>query len=130
MKLHKTKLALPPSDGISRREGFPVFGPYPLNFVSSVVQPHTVGVYILSRDGRQAEYTGRSDSDLASRIWHSASVGSGYRHFWFDYASSPRQAYQYECTLFHHYRPPDNTIHPAIPAGTWWRCPVPTCPWG
>jgi hypothetical protein len=85
-----------------------------------------MGVYILSRDDRKATYVGRSDTDLQQEILQSASKGS-YVVFWFDYASSPMDAYKYECELFHEYQPPDNSIHPAIPAYTNWRCPVQGC---
>ena len=38
--------------------------------------------------------------------------------------SSARQAYLLECRLFHRHDPIDNEIHPRVPAGTNWRCPV------
>ena len=66
-----------------------------------------MGVYVLSRNGTSQSYVGRSDSDLRQRIVSSASEGN-YRSFWFDYASSPMDAYKYECELYHKYNPPDN----------------------
>jgi len=103
-------------------------GPYPLSEVSLRVQPASVGVYVLSRNGKVASYVGRSDSDLQQRIINSASEGN-YVAFWFDYASSPMNAYKYECELYHKYNPPENKDHPAVPPNTNWRCPIQGCPW-
>ena len=103
-------------------------GPYPLSEVSFRVQPASMGVYILSRNGTEASYVGRSDFDLQQRIVSSASEGH-YVAFLFDYASSPMDAYKYECELCHEYDPPDNTAHPAVPPNANWRCPIPGCPW-
>lgn len=87
-----------------------------------------MGVYVLSKDGRTASYVGRSDSDLQRRIASSAAEGS-YIHFWFDYATSPMDAYKYECELYHHYTPSDNEIHPQVPVNSNWRCPIRGCEW-
>jgi len=106
-----------------------LIGPYLINDVDLYVRPNSIGVYILSRDGRTVSYVGRSDTDLATRIRQSVSEGSGYRYFWFEYATSPRDAYYKECEYYHKYNPPDNTNHPAVPFGTNWRCPVIGCPW-
>ena len=103
-------------------------GPYPLYEASFRVQPSSTGVYILSRNGIVASYVGRSDSDLQQRIINSASEGD-YAAFWFDYASSPMDAYKYECELYHKYDPPDNQVHPAVPPNANWRCPIRGCPW-
>jgi hypothetical protein len=104
-------------------------GPFTLSMVYRFVESETIGVYILSRNGRDAHYVGRSDSDLAGRIVQSSNQGRGYTSFWFDYASSAMQAYKYECELYHKYNPPDNSVHPAVPPLANWRCPVPGCAW-
>ncbi len=88
-----------------------------------------MGVYVLSKDGRQHTYVGRSDASLRQRLVSSASQGD-YSYFWFDYASSERNCYLKECELYHRYNPPDNTVHPAVPPGANWRCPVTGCEWG
>ena len=106
-----------------------LIGPYPINNVDLYVRPSSPGVYILSRDGRTATYVGRSDVDVGARIKQSAREGYGYTYFWFEYASSPRDAYYKECKYYHRYNPPDNTNHPAAPSGTNWRCPEIGCPW-
>jgi len=103
-------------------------GPYLLSEVSLRVQPASMGVYVLSRNGTEKSYVGRSDSDLQQRISNSASQGN-YVAFWFDYASSPMDAYKYECELYHEYDPPDNDVHPAVPPNANWRCPIQGCPW-
>jgi len=105
-----------------------LMGPYSIADASQYVVPGSVGVYILSRDGKTAAYVGRSDTDVGLRIKQSATEGY-YSHFWFEYATSPRDAYLKECEYYHKYNPPDNTNHPGVPFGTNWRCPVIGCPW-
>ena len=102
-------------------------GPYPINPAGSQLRTGP-GVYVLSRDGRGAAYVGRSDTDVRSRMLQSARGGT-YKHFWFEYTSSPRDAFLKECEYYHQYRPADNANHPAVPPGTNWRCPVGGCPW-
>lgn len=102
-------------------------GPYLITDVKVHVTKEQAGVYILSRDGKVAHYVGRSDTDVASRIVNSS--GQDYKYFWFEYAESPMRAYYLECEWYHKYNPPDNSNHPAVPPGTYWRCPVQGCPW-
>jgi len=104
-------------------------GPYPISQVSSYVTRVSPGVYILSRDIKVAHYIGRSDTDLASRISNSAREGRNYQYFWFEYTTSPMQAYYLEYEWYHKYVPADNIYHPAAPPGTYWRCPIIGCPW-
>jgi len=104
-------------------------GPLPVSQLALYVRATGPGVYVLSRDGRTAVYVGRSDTDIRGRLRHSATQ-AGYTHFWFDYATSPMLAYKYECELYHTYNPPDNLVHPAVPSGMNWRCPVLGCQWG
>ncbi len=105
-------------------------GPFPSDQATGIVPVGYPGVYVLSRDGRTASYVGRSDSELGVRIRQSAAEGPGYRWFWYDLASSPMDAYRKECWLYHHYEGGlHNLIHPAVPTGANWRCPVERCPW-
>ncbi|MEO0236253.1 MAG: hypothetical protein ABIM02_05970 [candidate division WOR-3 bacterium] len=104
-------------------------GPYLIEEVNKYVREISPGVYILSRDGRTAAYVGRSDTDVGSRIKQSAKEGYGYKYFWYEYASSPRDAYYKECEYYHKYKPDDNTNHPSVPPGKNWRCPIEGCPW-
>ena len=104
-------------------------GPYPLSKVHDYVDPGYMGIYVLSRDGKEHTYVGRSDAGLSQRLVQSAAAGD-YSYFWFDYASSERDCYLKECALYHRYNPPDNTVHPAVPSGANWRCPDKNCEWG
>ena len=104
-------------------------GPYSLSEVDDYVKNNSPGAYILSSDGKVAHYVGRSDSDLASRISNSARERTDYKFFWFEYATSPMQAFYLECEWYHKYMPTDNINHPSVPPGTYWRCPVTGCPW-
>ena len=104
-------------------------GPYSIDDISIIVDAGYTGVYILSTDDEHVDYVGRSDTDLAKRISNSVREGSGYRFFWFEYSSSPKNAYLSECKLYHKYMPTDNTNHPAVPPGNYWRCPFAGCPW-
>ena len=40
-------------------------GPHPLSRVHDYVKPGYMGVYVLSRDGKERTYVGRSDAVLA-----------------------------------------------------------------
>ena len=106
-------------------------GPFSISQVNSLVDQTKPGAYILSRDGKTAHYVGRSDTNLASRIASSAKEEVGYTHFWFEHTTSPMQAYYLECDWWHKYKPSnlDNINHPAVPPGTYWKCPIPGCPW-
>jgi hypothetical protein len=104
-------------------------GPFSILKVDTHVTKTSAGAYILSRDGKAAHYVGRSDTDVASRIKSSAREEPSYIYFWFDYATSPMEAYYLECEWWHKYAPRDNDNHPAVPPGTSWKCPVPGCPW-
>ena len=102
---------------------------YPINKVDYYVTELFPGVYILSKNGKTAAYVGRSDYNVASRVKQSVKEGHGYKYFWFEYASSAKNAYYKECQFYHHYEPPDNTNHPSVPPGQYWRCPQKGCPW-
>ncbi len=95
----------------------PLKGPYSLALVDIIVAADKKGVYILSRDGKNAHYVGRSDNDLQQRIKLSANGGQGYNYFWFHYAATGWQAYHYELYWYRHFWPYlDNSIEPAVPA--------------
>jgi hypothetical protein len=104
-------------------------GPFPISGVVSYVMQNSKGAYILSRDGKIAHYIGRSDDDLQGRIQRSSTEGYGYKYFWFEDTTSPKRAYELECEWYHKYKPTDNSVHPAVPPGTNWRCPVAGCEW-
>lgn len=86
------------------------------------------GVYVFKRNGRVA-YVGRSDSDVAARESKSFSQSDYDLTTTIHETSSAREAYLKECRLFHRHNPIDNEVHPRVPAGTNWRCPVKECDW-
>jgi hypothetical protein len=107
-----------------------MLGPFSVAQVDAAIIYTSPGAYILSRDGRHAFYVGRSDVDVGSRIKQSAQE-QGCPFFWFEYTTSPRDAYRLECELWHKYGGPPlgNENHPPVPAGTYWRCPIQGCSW-
>ncbi len=86
------------------------------------------GVYVFKRRGRLA-YVGRGDSDVRERENSSFRKGDYDLTTTIYETSSKREAYLLECRLFHRHDPIDNQIHPRVPAGTNWRCPVKGCDW-
>lgn len=112
-------------------------GPFRVANASSVVPSNFAGIYVLSWDGkfpgesRQSGYVGRSDTDLAGRILQSAQEWKPpASHFFFELTTSPRAAYLAECRLYHEFLPNlVNDLHPAVPDGTDWRCPMAGCEW-
>ena len=99
-------------------------GPYTLNneTIDSVVTRTSPGVYVLASAGsNRAKRVGRSDTDVRARL---KSYVGHYARFWFAYASSPKDAFENECHLWHDLKPPDNVIHPDRPNGSGWKCPV------
>ena len=81
------------------------------------------GVYVLNTRATilTIQYVGRSDSDVNDRL--NQHVGEKYDYFKFQYASSPKDAFEKECEIYHDDNPPDNKIHPDRPDGTDWQCP-------
>jgi len=96
--------------------------------IDKMVTQTKPGVYVLDRTtggGFQVNYVGRADTDLNRRLkdW----VESKYKYFKFDYATSPKDAFEKECALWHDFGGPegklDNDKHPERPNGTDWKCP-------
>jgi hypothetical protein len=109
-------------------------GPWPLTEkdIDNVVKGLGAGAYILTREPINPtffiNYVGRSDDDLNGRLkkW----VGTKYTHFMYGFLPSAKDAFLKECRLFHDcggVAKLDNKIHPAVPEGTSWRCPVAGC---
>jgi hypothetical protein len=92
-------------------------GPYSLALADIMVNASKKGVYILSRDGMNAHYIGRSDIDLQQRLKSFAGEGHGYNFFWFHYATTSWKAYQSELYWYRHFWPYlDNSMEPAAPS--------------
>lgn len=92
--------------------------------VDKQVTPNKAGVYQLLTFNTFLElyvvkYVGRSDTDLNARLKQHCS--KGYDAFCFEYADTPLDAYQGECTYYHHYNGDigllDNKSHPDLPDG-------------
>lgn len=95
--------------------------------IDSLVTQTKPGVYALDKTtgaGFQVSYVGRADIDLNRRLkdW----VGK-YKYFKFEYATSPKDAFEKECELWHDFGGPqgklDNDKHPERPDETNWKCP-------
>ncbi len=102
-------------------------GPYTLTEkeVDRVVARKSPGAYILDRKKLPEQtfyvyYAGRSDVDVNARL--KQHLGN-YSRFKFEYHSSPKSAFEKECNLYHDFNPPDNSVHPARPANSGWKCP-------
>jgi hypothetical protein len=92
---------------------------YTINRVITLTRP---GVYELTDRMQVVRYAGRSDTNLRTRLL--SHVGEGYYHFYAEYASSPKAAFERECQLYHYYyKQLYNVSHPARPEGTLWKCP-------
>ncbi len=86
------------------------------------------GVYVLdkNRSGSfQINFVGRANADLNDRL--KQHIAEGYKFFEFEYATSPKEAFEKECELYHDKGGPegklDNKIHPDRPKNTDWKCP-------
>jgi hypothetical protein len=86
------------------------------------------GVYLFRRNGYHA-YVGRGDSDGFERMMKSFRAARYDKNVMFYPTTSRRQNYLLECELYHKLNPCDNAVHPAVPPGTKWRCPVNGCCW-
>jgi len=107
-----------------------LFGPHAFSQENININVATkgIGVYALdkTRDGKfKVSYVGRSDTDLPGRLGQH--LGKGYAYFKYAYFKTTKAAFEKECQIFHDFDPPDNTVHPARPAGTSYACPVANC---
>lgn len=103
-----------------------LLGPFALTdtVIDQEVNQTSAGAFALddSENGTSFHvlYVGRSDSDVNAQLH--VYVGT-YKRFKFVYCSSPRDAFEKECGLFHDFDPYDNGIHPLRPPGSNWTCP-------
>ena len=101
-------------------------GPFSLRYVHMFATNRSPGAFILSKNGRAADFVGSSPDDLPAALVKLAR-GSLYRFFWFTYTSSSQEAAHLEHTWIHRYHPTDNPTAPPglhVPA---WRCTVKGC---
>ena len=105
-------------------------GPYSLNReeIDKQVTQKSAGNYALGKVSDKVfivNYVGRSDEDLNKRLkdW----VDDKYRDFKYSYASSPKKAFEKECSNYHDFgesKKLDNDKHPQRPKEANWKCPV------
>lgn len=102
-----------------------LYGPYELDDDTVATMGSKPGAYALgSVDQRgtfHVSYVGRADRDLKKRLGDH--IGS-YASFKAAVYETAEAAFDKECTLYHDFDPPSNTIHPASPAGSNRLCPV------
>ncbi len=86
------------------------------------------GVYKIIDAQQRVLYIGRSDTNLQKRIKDHIREKFDYHSFYYEEASSEKDAYEKECILWHQYQPRDNKIHPDHPDfSPHWKCPVLSC---
>ena len=87
------------------------------------------GVYVITNSQGTVLYVGRSDTNLQRRIKDHIREKTEYNKFYYEEATSKREAYEKECYLWHKYQPRDNDIHLDRPDDMrYLKCPVATCP--
>lgn len=101
-------------------------GPFLLRYLHLFVKEKSAGAFILSKNGKTADFIGASPDDVAEAVRRRAR-GSGYRYFWFAYTPSAEDAYELESAWYHRYRPPDNPSPPGQLHGNDWHCTTPGC---
>ncbi|WP_421304111.1 hypothetical protein [Aeromonas veronii] len=107
-------------------------GPFVLDYdtINEKITEKNAGNYALgspsSSGGLIVQYVGRSDTDLNARLKQHATTGT-YTHFKFDYATSPKAAFEKECHNFHDFGEEiklANAMHPDRPKDANWKCPA------
>ena len=102
--------------------------PLKTDYINLFVAPNRIGVYMLGPGNierpEQVQRVGRSEDCLNERL--KDYIGE-YTHFRFATCEDMVTAYQWECELYHRYRPGDNVIHPDQPEDMLCSCPVDGC---
>ena len=101
-------------------------GPHVLNaqVISRTVTRKSPGVYVVNSvmgGAADPRLVGRADDDLAASLKEYIGL---YASFNFAYASSPANAYEIECQIYHALKPPESTRHPTKPASGESECPI------
>ncbi|MEO0071258.1 MAG: hypothetical protein ABIK39_04145 [candidate division WOR-3 bacterium] len=102
-------------------------GPYQSDELDYVIKEGYPGVFVVSREGQTVALVGRAEKNLHAHLQKLFKRNWHYRYFWFEYASSPQDAFHKECRYYHKYPPKDKNRHPVPPRGHNWKCPVRTC---
>lgn len=101
-------------------------GPFSLRYLHLFVRDKSPGAFILSRNGRLADYVGVSPDDVATAIRHHARE-AGYRYFWFTSVNTPGEASTLGHTWYHRYHPTDNALSPVRSEERSWECQAEGC---
>ena len=100
-------------------------GPFVLSksCVNLVVPPHMRGVIALSNTKDGLELVKCADKSANEEI---KGYFTQYKYFWFELASSPREAFGIECEMYHSRlaHRTDTADHPKAPTESGWLCPV------
>lgn len=99
-------------------------GPFNLKYLHLFVKERSAGAFILSKDGKSADFVGKSGDDVGAELGRF--TRSPYRYFWFDYAASANDAARLEQAWRHRYKPTDNGPSPRAHADHW-RCTLAGC---
>lgn len=102
-----------------------MLGPFNLRYLHLFVKEKSAGAFILSRDGKSADYVGRSGDDVAAALGRF--TRSNYRYFWFTYASSAEEAARLEQSWHHRYKPADSGLASSSAPAEHWECTAPGC---
>lgn len=101
------------------------------NNIEKFIPENRPGIYVLGKCYKTiylffSRYVGRSDDDLRNRL--KQHLKENYIHFKFLIVKSIKEAFDYECKLYHELGGEegklDNKIHPDRPEATNWNCPV------
>lgn len=103
-----------------------MLGPFLLKYHHMFIGTASAGTFILSRNGRSADYVGASANDLIGTLGRFARQ-SDYRYFWFVEARSAENAAEIEQAWLHRYRPTDNASRLSAPHRAGWRCTTEGC---
>jgi len=102
-------------------------GPFLLKYHHLFVNSKSAGAFILSRNGRSADYVGATAGDLGGTLDRFARH-SDYRYFWFVETRSGREAAELEQAWLHRYRLSDNPARSSAARGQERPCTVQGCP--
>ncbi len=103
-----------------------MLGPFNLRYVHIFIAECTAGAFILSRNGKSADFVGVSPEDLAQTLL-TFRHRSGYNYFWFAPAGSAEAASALASYWYHRYRPTDNAVPPDGFEQSTWRCTIDGC---
>ena len=103
-----------------------MLGPFSLRYIHLFVPKLSSGAFILSKNGKTADFVGISEHDVA-KVLVSYRVKSDYRYFWFSYAETPQEAIELARAWRHRYLPSDTNLSSHTSSEVDWQCRVVGC---